>query len=183
MQTSTIKYTFQDYVTLPENGKRYEIMEGELFMTPAPQVYHQIVLSNLEQTLRNIIQANKLGIVLIAPTDVVFSEENVVQPDILFISSNRRSIVSVDNIKGAPDLIVEVLSKRTQSIDRKQKRQLYEKFGVREYWMVDPDGKNIELLVLEHDRYRSFGPIFQGSVQSYLLPDLVVKIEDVFSTP
>lgn len=181
MDTTTIRYTYEDYLALSDNGRRYEIIDGDLFMTPSPAVYHQIVLSNIEESLRAFVRQRKLGVVLIAPTDVVLSEEDVVQPDILFVSAERKQIITEKNIGGPPDLVVEVLSDRTRSVDRKQKRQLYEKYGVREYWLVEPDERSVEILYLEGGSYRSLGVVRSGVITSKLLNGFETHTESVFA--
>lgn len=182
MSVITVRYAYSDYLALPDNGKRHEIIEGELFMTPAPGVFHQIILSNVEEILRKFVRTNNLGIVLVAPTDVILSDQDIVQPDLLFIASSRRSIITEKNINGAPDLIVEILSERTRVVDQKQKRQLYEKYGVKEYWMIDVEEKTVEILTLVQGRYASLGVIRDGYIRSQLLQGLEAALIDVFST-
>lgn len=137
-----IKFTYEHYCQLPE-GDRYELIEGELLLTPSPTVRHQRVAATMQEALRTFVKANDLGSVFYAPLDVVLSDENVVQPDILFISKERDNIIKEENIQGPPDLVVEIISPSTAERDRSLKKALYGKFGVREYWIVDPEIKQL----------------------------------------
>ena len=109
MAKAKIKFTYKDYLQLPED-KRYELVEGEFFMVPSPNYYHQVISKRLFRTLDDYVRKFGLGEVLYAPLDVILSEENVLQPDILFISKERFNIITNKNIQGAPDLIIEILS-------------------------------------------------------------------------
>ncbi len=149
------KYTYKDYLQI-EDEKRYEVMEGGLIMVPAPLTIHQRISRNVESILCNFVKENRLGEVLYAPTDVVLSEDVVVQPDILFISKERLNIIEEAAIMGSPDLIVEVVSPSSASYDTIEKRGVYEKYGVKEYWLVFPQEKAIEVLTLENSIYRKF---------------------------
>lgn len=173
------KYNYSDYRMLPDDGKRYQIIGGYLYMVPAPVPYHQEISWNLEFILSKYVRSKKLGKLYYAPCDVVFSKENVVQPDIFFISKEREHIIGTKNIRGAPDLIIEILSPRTKSIDRKLKFDLYERFGVKEYWIVDPKKKEIEVLVLTENGYISYGR-FREDFESPLMKGLTVSFEEVF---
>jgi len=139
------KMTYEDYARIPADGKRHEIIEGEWYMTPAPDVWHQRASRKLERILDEHVTRHKLGEVFYAPIDVVISQVDVVQPDIIFVSTARSAIVGDKNIQGAPDLAIEILSPSTQSIDRGEKRQLYERAGVLEYWMVDAAARTVEI--------------------------------------
>jgi Uma2 family endonuclease len=131
--------TYEDYLVFPDDGKRHEIIEGDHSVTPAPKTKHQKVSFNLTVAIGSFVKQRDLGIVLAAPSDVILSDENVVQPDLLFVSTARAAIVTEDNIRGAPDLVVEIISETTRKKDEVTKRKLYERFGVQEYWVVDPE--------------------------------------------
>ncbi|HMD87312.1 MAG TPA: Uma2 family endonuclease [Terriglobia bacterium] len=133
------RLTYDDYCLLPNNGRRYEIIDGELFVTPSPRRAHQRVVFQLSRVLGNFVEEMGCGEIYFAPFDVVFSFHDVVEPDILYVSKERASVVTEDNVQGAPDLVVEVLSKTTAKIDRTTKLKLYARFGVQEYWLIDPD--------------------------------------------
>jgi len=132
------RLNYDDYCLLPSNGKRYEIIDGELFVTPSPLWRHQDVLTNILLPLGDFVKKHDLGKVIPAPMDVVFSSNDVVQPDILYISKARASVVTEKNVQGAPDLVVEVLSDSTAKTDRTTKLKLYARYGVGEYWVIDP---------------------------------------------
>ena len=107
------RLTYEDYLTLPDE-KRYELIEGDLYMVPAPDFYHQIISRNIEFLLWGFIKKRNLGTVVHAPVDVVLTTEDVIQPDILYISNERRGIITGRNVTGAPDLVIEILSPSTQ---------------------------------------------------------------------
>jgi Uma2 family endonuclease len=173
--------TYADYAALPDDGRRYQVIAGELVMTPAPSIAHQDFLQNLGYFLREHVRANRLGKVIFAPCDVILSDENVVQPDVLFISKDRLDIITEANVRGAPDLVVEVLSPGTAHVDRTQKRDLYARFGVREYWLVSPEAATIEILVLRENAYERLGLFGAGdTVKSEVLNGLSFKTDAVF---
>lgn len=139
------RLTYEDYCLLPNDGKRYEIIEGELLVTPAPLTRHQKVIANLSYFLIDFTKEHGLGEVYTAPVDVVLSTYDVVEPDILFVSKARLGIVTEKNLQGAPDLVVEVLSESTSKVDRTVKHKLYGRFGVAEYWIIDPAACSMEI--------------------------------------
>ena len=139
------RLAYDDYCLLPEDGKRREIIEGDLFVTPSPLTPHQRAVGRLFMHVGLFVETHRLGEVFVAPFDVVFSEFDVVEPDILYISNARSSILTKKNFQGAPDLVVEVLSEGTEKRDRTIKLKLYGKFGVNEYWTIDPNGPSAEI--------------------------------------
>jgi Uma2 family endonuclease len=176
-----VKFTYQDYKLLPEE-KRCELIGGEFhMMSPAPKPYHQIVLANLYNSLRAFVADQHLGLVLFAPIDVVLSEEDVVQPDLLIIERPRLGVLQEECIRGAPDLVVEILSASTTERDRVIKKKLYAKYGVREYWIVAPDAKTIEVLKLGEKGFETVRVHPQGStLRSVLWPKLQLPLSEVF---
>lgn len=138
--------TYDDYCRMPP-GKRYELIEGGLRVVPSPSTLHQKVSGRIGKALQQWAEDRTLGEVYYAPCDVVLSEHDVVQPDILFISRERLEIIKKENVQGAPDLVVEILSPGTEEWDR-AKRRLYASHGVRELWLVDPERHEIEVAVL-----------------------------------
>lgn len=184
MAKATIKFTYEDYKSLPESEtKRYELLEGELAMIPSPTPYHQDILRNLLRSLDEHVRNRKLGKVYAAPLDVVLSEQNVVQPDLLFIARERTEIIAEEAVRGAPDLVVEVLSPATAQRDRTYKRTLYARHGVREYWLVDPQSKIIEVLKLGRRGYERAGLYSAKKGQalaSPLLPGLAIPLRELF---
>ena len=137
--------TYEDYLLFPDDGKRHEVIDGDHYVTPAPKTKHQKVSFNLTVAMGSFVKQQGLGLVLAAPSDVILSDENVVQPDLLFVSTARASIVTEDNIRGAPDLVVEIISETTRKKDEVTKRKLYERFGVQEYWVVDPELETVKI--------------------------------------
>ncbi|HKR66125.1 MAG TPA: Uma2 family endonuclease [Thermoanaerobaculia bacterium] len=170
-QTST-KWTYEDYALLPEDGRRHEIVDGEHYVNPAPNTRHQIVVATLITELRSFASAHGLGQVIGSPIDVVLSANDIVQPDIIFVSKGRRSIITRANIQGAPELVIEVLSDSTRRYDELTKRKLYEKFGVAEYWVVDP-----ELEIVKIGRQE----ISSGTLTTPLLPGFALDVRRVFA--
>ncbi len=139
------RLTYEDYCLLPSDGRRHEIIDGELYVTAAPFRRHQKVLANLLYYLIDFVKSHDLGEVYSAPFDVAFSRYDVVQPDILYVSKARISIITEKNVQGAPDLVVEVLSESTAKIDRTTKLKLYARSRVREYWIIDPETSSAEI--------------------------------------
>jgi Uma2 family endonuclease len=180
MAKAKIKFTYQDYLHLPDD-KRYEILEGDLVVAPSPITKHQRVSWKLEFSLIEFVRKNKLGEVFNAPYDVVLSEENVLQPDILFISQENSSIITEKNVQGAPDLVIEILSSATEYRDREIKRKIYARFGVKEYWLVDPDKQTIEVMALGEsgfERVRAYPS--SSRLSSPLLEGLSIDLGEVF---
>ncbi|MGH9470499.1 MAG: Uma2 family endonuclease [Terriglobia bacterium] len=139
------RLTYEDYCLLPNDGKRYEIIDGELFVSPAPITAHQRCVTSLTYYLAQFVKKRRLGEVFVAPIDVVFSQYDVVEPDVIYISKSRASILTRANVQGAPDLVVEVLSESTHKTDRTTKLKLYARFGVAEYWIIDPEACSAEI--------------------------------------
>ena len=146
--------TYADYAALPDDGRRYELHEGELTVTPAPGIQHQRVTGNLFVTLRQHVFAHGLGEVFIAPVDCILSDMSVVQPDIVFVDGQHASRVSERGIEGAPTSVVEVLSPSTERTDRGRKLDLYARHGVAHCWIVDPVAHVIDAYGLEAGAYR-----------------------------
>jgi Uma2 family endonuclease len=182
MSKPKIRFTYTDYKNLPESEtKRYELLEGELVMVPSPTTYHQRVSWNLERILGDFVSGHELGFVCHAPVDVVFSQEDVAQPDIFFISQERSQIITEQNIQGTPDLIVEILSPATAQRDRTYKRTLYARHGVEEYWIVDPESKSVEVMSLGEKGFETVQVYKIGeSLSSPLLKGLSFNLEDIF---
>lgn len=147
------KKTVHDYLQLPE-GAPYQLLNGELVMSPAPKRTHQQTLLKIAAFLLNFVEQNKLGEVYIAPFDVYLDEENVVQPDISFFSAGRLHLLSDRGAEAAPDLAVELLSPSNAYYDLRYKLELYEKFGVPEYFIVDPEDNTVIFYALQNGRYK-----------------------------
>lgn len=176
-----IKLTYRDYVLLPED-KRYELIEGEFYMVPSPQEPHQRVSSRFEYELVTFVEDHDLGYVYHAPFDVVLSMENVVQPDIIFVAKHRRGIITQANIQGSPDLLVEILSPSTSDRDLTLKRNLYGKYGVREYWIVDTEAETVEVSTLGRSGLETYHVFPKGNLLvSPLLPGLQINLDEIFA--
>jgi Uma2 family endonuclease len=143
-----LKLTYRDYALLPDDGKRYEILDGDLYVTPSPSARHQKVSLNLVLALAQHVRAHGIGEVFAAPLDVILADDSIAQPDILFVVKDRLHIVR-DVVHGAPDLLIEILSPGTQERDRTLKRHLYARHGSRELWLVDPEDKTVEVFHLD----------------------------------
>ena len=175
-----LKYTYADYCLTPDD-ERYELLDGELIMVPAPGTGHQIVAMELGTLLHVFVKARGLGRVFSAPYDVVLSETNVVQPDLLFIANERTHIITPDNVQGPPDLVVEILSPSTANRDRTRKRALYAQYGVPEYWLVAPDARTVTVLRLGAAGFTVVAHYGAGeTLTSPTLPGFTANLDDIF---
>ena len=177
------KFTYEDYRTAPPD-KRYELLDGELLLNPAPNLKHQSVQVRLGSRLGRFVEEKALGCFFFAPCDVVLSDTDVVQPDLLFVSHARAHLlIGGDNVQGAPDLVVEILSPTTAERDRGYKRALYAKHGVKEYWLVDPAAETVSILrprASALEVARTFGR--NETLRSPLLAGVQLDLDDVFSS-
>ncbi len=185
MKTTDIaqKWTYLDLLNqlLPET--RAEIIQNDLYMSPAPSPEHQRVLKKFFRILDAFVEANRLGEVNIAPFDVILNQDNVVQPDILLVLQSNSSRISSKGLEGFPDLIVEIISPSSFYRDTVEKKELYEYFGVKEYWLIDPANQVIEVFVLQDTKYQLHAFAAQtGEVSSRLLPGLRIITTAVFQS-
>ena len=179
-ERSRIKFTYEDYKHTPED-KRYELLDGELIMVLAPRTAHQRTSRDILIPINTFVAENDLGEVFIAPCDVVLSDTDVVQPDLLFVSKERSHIINEDNIRGAPDLVIEILSPSTAQRDRTLKRTLYALHGVPEYWQADTDAKIAMVLTLDDGEYKVAGIYGEGQMLvSPLLQGFTLDIDKIF---
>lgn len=175
-----IKFTVKDYMSML-GDKQYQLLDGELILTPSSSDRHQFIALNLVMILQTFIRSSSLGRVRFAPLDVVLSEYDVAQPDILFVSNSRSDIVTEANIQGAPDLVVEILSPGTAAHDLGYKQALYGGHGVREYWIVDPEAEAIEVLGESSDGLTLLGTYRLGQIMtSPLLEGLAIDLQEIF---
>lgn len=173
-------FTYAEYQRLPDD-QRYEVLEGELVMTPGPGKDHQLIVLDLGGLLRSLTRKAGLGLVFIAPFDVILSEQTVVQPDVLYISQERLNIVQERGVFGPPDLVVEILSPSTAQRDLEVKRLLYGKHGVREYWVVDPIARSVEVLTQQGSGLETWQRLVANeTLHSPLLPGISVDLNEVF---
>ncbi|MGE3799544.1 MAG: Uma2 family endonuclease [Candidatus Kapaibacterium sp.] len=172
-------FTYADYAQIDDDLRR-ELIHGELLMAPAPGTFHQSLATKLTMRIAWHVEKKNLGVVFAAPTDVILSQENTVQPDILFISKDRKDVIQPHAIVGSPDLIVEIISPGSIERDRYVKRDLYEQAGVREYWMVDPANRSVEVLVIEEGEYRLASFASQGErVVSTVVEGLKISLDEI----
>lgn len=165
--------TYKDYAALPADGRRYELHEGELSVTPAPEPRHQEVSANLADALRAHVKARGLGKVLYAPVDCILSDTTVVQPDLLYLDAGRLATLSTRGVEGGPTLAVEILSPSTAHVDRRMKLQLYARRDVPYYWIVDPAARLIEAYVAADGAYRPAATLSGGEPRALPpFPDL-----------
>ncbi len=177
------RWTYEDYAALPDDGQRYEIVDGVLFMTPSPSEWHQTAVGRFFRYLATHIEDTGYGRVYMAPFDVELAHDVVVQPDVLVILNDSRNKITPSRIIGAPDLVVEVASPGTAGYDRRKKQDAYARAGVPEYWIAEPLTGTVEVLVLETGEYRSLG-VFEGkaTLPSRVIPELPVQVEQFFAT-
>lgn len=184
---SAVKLTYDDFLLFPDDGKRHELIDGEHYVTPSPNQRHQRILGKLYLVIGNYLEANPIGDVFFAPFDVVISQYDVVEPDLLYLSHGRAAQVLVpEHVRGVPELVVEVASKGTRKRDETIKRALYERSGVSEYWVIDPA---IEVVRVSRNGPDGFGRPIElrrdaGDILTTpLLPGLEIGLERIFSTP
>lgn len=176
------KLTYEDYVDLPDDGRRYEILDGELEVSPAPTPRHQGVSGNLFFILHGHVQERELGRVYHAPIDVILARTTVVQPDLTYIAKSREPIITERAIEGPPDLVIEILSSSSVRRDRGKKVTLYARFGIRHYWVVDPRARLLDFYeVGERRKYRLVAR-HEGAarVRAALFPDLEIDLSRVW---
>jgi len=176
-----IKLTVVDYMSTPDDS-RYQLLDGELVLAPSPTDKHQNVAGNIYFFLRRFASDANVGRIRIAPLDVVLGENDVVQPDVLFVSNERATIITDENIEGAPDLVVEVLSPSTEGRDRGYKCDLYARHGVRECWLVDPAAETVEVLTEVAESFVTAATYRRAqTLVSPLLPGLTIDLDRVFA--
>ena len=174
--------TYADLREMPDDRNRYEILEGDLVVTPAPNTSHQGASMGLTMVLGSHIRERKLGKLFAASTDVILSDITVVEPDLLFVSRERLAIVESAAIRGAPDLVVEILSPTTVRRDREAKRQIYPLHGIPNYWIVDPVERRIEAHVLSGSDYvLSAQASGEESFRAPPFPELTIPLSEVWA--
>jgi len=174
------KYTYEDYLKTPDD-KRYELIGGELFMTPSPITKHQRISRELAFALLQFAKKEKIGEVFYAPFDVYLDKENVVQPDILYVSQERLMIIGEKNIQGAPDITVEIISESSAYRDLVQKKKLYARFGVKEFWVVIPEQETVEIYALKDAMYELRKTYVKNDLlESAILPGFHIPLKEIF---
>jgi Uma2 family endonuclease len=179
---SATKLTYEDYLAFPEDGFRHEIIEGEHYVSPPPLVRHQRILLRVTYLIQGYLETHAIGEVLFAPVAVLLSEFNIFEPDLLYLSHERAHQLTEKNLQGAPDLVVEILSPSTKSRDKRLKREVYERTGVDEYWIVDPDLDLVDVYRRDGERLASPVQYRQDQLLTLaLLPGLEIPLEKVFA--
>ena len=145
VQPAARRWTYAEFARLPDDGNRYEIIGGDLFVTPAPRPLHQEITGRLGDLLRPFVREHGLGRALAGPIDVLFAEGDYLEPDFIFVRQDRIGIFTERGLEGPPDLVVEIISSSTMARDRGIKRQRYAHYGVAEYWVLDARAKRIEI--------------------------------------
>lgn len=177
------RYTYRDYLELGDEG-RYEIIEGDLYLTPSPGFKHQNVVRKLARLLADWVESRDLGVVITAPFDVVLQEETILQPDILYLARENYHRLTDSCLKGPPDLVVEVISPASARQDRIKKSRLYQQHGVKEYWLVEPEAATVEIFTNAQDCWHLTGAFGKEEVlSSHLLPGLEIDLNTIFTYP
>ena len=176
-------FTVEDYMSLPEDGPRYQLIDGELYLAPSPNTNHQFISGELEFALRSYLKRNPAGIIYDAPFDVELAPMTVVQPDIAYFSNERRSRIRKHGAKGAPDLVVEILSPSTAQLDVGRKREIYAEKGVREMWVVCPTRQQVEVYRLQENRDAPVETLSrEETLRTGLLPGLTIDLSQIFAS-
>jgi Uma2 family endonuclease len=180
--TGATRLTHDDDLRFPEDGRRHELIDGEHFVSPAPHLRHQAVVVRLTYEIESFLRRNRLGSLFVAPADVVFSKLDVVQPDLLFVSAARAEILDA-HVAGAPDLAIEIVAPSNRRYDEVTKRDLYERTGVPEYWILDPETETVKVFRREGDRFAR--PLLLtrhdgDALESPQLPGLGIPLAAIF---
>jgi len=180
MAARGVRFLASDIWDTPDNGKKYEVIDGDLYVSPAPDWEHQEQLSNLDYFVKNWVKAHRLGRIVQSPVGLVLDDENGIQPDLMFVFNERAHIIRRRGVFGAPDLVVEVLSPSTESRDRGIKLRRYAASGVTHYWILDTEGPRIEERVLGEDGYRLVGTFGPGEVfRPTIFPGLEIPLDEI----
>lgn len=178
-----VKLTYDDFVQFPDDGQRHELIDGEHYVTPSPNTKHQRVSINLTVVIGSWLERNPIGQLFHAPFDVVFSHFDVVEPDLLYLSNARAAdALTPQHVRGVPELVIEIGSPSTRKRDETVKRQLYERAGVSEYWVIDPEIDTIRVYRRDGD---TFGRVIEVSADAGdtlttpLLPGLEIQVSRV----
>jgi Uma2 family endonuclease len=174
-------WTYDDYAALPDDGRRYEIVNGVLYMSPSPSWSHQEIVGEIFSHLRTYLRTTGSGGAFMAPIDVELAPNVVFQPDVVVLLKANRKKLKERHIVGAPDLAVEIVSPSSETHDRHKKIDAYARAGVPEYWIVDPDARTVEVLAWEKGEYQSQG-VYRGkaTLPSQIVPGLSVQVEQFF---
>lgn len=175
------RLTVDDYLALPDDGNRYELLEGDLVLLPSPNVGHQDVVLNLALLLTTYVRGAGRGRVFIAPLDVILAHRVVVQPDLLFVSNENAEIVLPQHLRGAPDLVIEVVSPASAKRDLLNKRRIYARYSVANYWIVDPEDHEIVAFTLHDSEYvEAAAATGEAAFSAPPFPELTLPLAEVW---
>ena len=183
MTTVVKRWTYDDLAAMPEDNVIREILDGELFVAPSPVTRHQRIAHRLAYEIEHYLRSNPIGEVFPAPFDTVFAIDNVCSPDLLYISNERSSIITKKNVQGAPDLVAEVLSEFNRRNDEIRKREIYERFGVDEYWILDPDINTVRVFRRSRKALPLVGELAASArdvLTTRMLPGLTIDLAALF---
>jgi len=184
-----LKWNYSDFLLFPDDGKRHELIDGEHILSPSPFTKHQRILVNLCTAIKIFLKNHPIGEIFVAPMDVILSDIDVVEPDLLFIASEQASIITKKHIMGVPDLVVEIISAGSRKTDEIIKRRLYEQYGVKEYWIIDPELESVKVYRMEGGVYvraeelsveNGAASADGGMLTTPLLPELVIPLSEIF---
>jgi Uma2 family endonuclease len=179
---SATKLTYADYLRFPDDGLRHEIIDGEHYVTPSPATRHQRIVRNLLYLIQSYLETHATGEVFCAPFDALLSEFDIVVPDLIYLSNERSQFLTSKNLQGPPDLVIEILSPSTRSRDKRLKHALYERVGVTEYWIVDPELDQVQVYRSTAGRFESPIHVVRPNVlTSPLLPGLELPLDRVLA--
>jgi len=185
MRPPRVKLTYEDFLQFPDDGKRHELIDGQHYVTPSPNTKHQVVSGNLHFLIRAWLEQHPIGRIFYAPFDIVFTQFDVVEPDLLYMSDERAAtILTSKHVTGAPELVIEIGSPATRKRDETIKRRLYERCGVVEYWLVDPD---LDVIRVYRSDDGPFGRPLELSAEAGdvlttpVLPGLAIPLARVFA--
>lgn len=174
--------TVHDYRELPEGPPYYQLIEGELYMSPAPNRFHQEILNNISYLLRDYLESHPVGKIYFAPFDIFLTDLNAYQPDLVFISHQRKSILTEQGAEGAPDLVIEILSPKTAKLDKGVKKEIYARTGVTEMWIIDPELKHLQLFRFEESSDVPVATFTPGQeFKPALFPKLSISVAKIFA--
>jgi Uma2 family endonuclease len=184
VRPASLKLTYDDFLLFPDDGKRHELIDGEHYVTPSPNTKHQTISLNLSGLIWSHLQNHPIGRLFHAPFDIVFSRFDVVEPDLLYMSNDRaREILTTQHVTGAPELVIEIASPGTRKRDETLKRRLYERSGVAEYWIIDPDVDAVRVYRLVAGEYQRVVELTleHGDVlRTPIIPELELPLAKIF---
>ncbi len=182
--TRDARLTYDDFLLFPDDGLRHEIIDGEHYVTPSPTPRHQVLLGRLHFEIERYLRAHPgNGQVFLSPLDVVFTKWDIVEPDLLFVAADQEDILTEKNVQGAPALVIEIASPGTRRRDEQIKRQLFDRGGVREYWVVDPDADVVRVFRRQADgSLAAIAELAREAVLTTpLLPGLAIRLNELFA--